>query len=147
MVRGTKEEIRALSAHLKLVRAAETVGRWLARRLEADGLTMGQLGVLEALHHLGPMHQRELGRKLLRSDANVTAVIDNLERDGLVERVREDEDRRKVTIRLTADGKRRIAKVFPAHAKRITEAMRALTVSEQKELGRLCKKLGMSLEE
>jgi len=147
MLRGTKEEVRALSAHLKLIRAADSVARWLARRLEGDGVTMGQLAVLEALLHLGPMHQRELGRKLLRSDANVTAVIDNLERDGMVERVRGGEDRRKVTIRLTTEGRRRISRIFPAHARRITEAMSALNAGEQKELARLCKKLGMSLEE
>ena len=46
------------------------------------------------LLHLGPMHQRELGRKLLKSSGNITLVVDNLEKRGLVRREREREDRR-----------------------------------------------------
>ena len=46
------------------------------------GLTESQIGVLEALAHLGPLTQGELCRKILRSGSNVTTVVDNLERDG-----------------------------------------------------------------
>ena len=54
----------------------------LTRQIGSADLTMGQFGVLEALLHLGPMCQQELGAKLLRSGSNITIVIDNLEKRG-----------------------------------------------------------------
>jgi MarR family 2-MHQ and catechol resistance regulon transcriptional repressor len=146
---GNEAESRALSAYVKLIRAAESVVSRLHMGVEAAGLTMSQLGVLEALFHLGPMHQREIGQKLLKSGGNITMVVDNLERQGLVRRERDREDRRFVTVHLTEEGCRRIREFFPRHAAAITHEMSVLTPAEQEELGRLCRKLGLkeSLEE
>ena len=139
---GTHRERTALNAYIKLTRASETIAARLAGALARHGLTIGQLGVLEALLHLGPMCQNELGRKLLRSGGNVTTVLDNVERRGLVRRRRGPEDRRFVTVELTAEGRRFIKGVFPGHAADITRLFSALTAAEQGELARLCGKLG-----
>jgi len=145
---GTPEEIRALNAYIKLTRATESVhARVHQSSTMKGGLSVGQFGVLETLLHLGPMHQRELGRKLLRSHANMTTVLDNLERDGLISRERETEDRRFITVSLTQAGRRRIEEMFPGHVAAITAAMQALTPQEQERLGRLCKKLGLGPSE
>jgi MarR family 2-MHQ and catechol resistance regulon transcriptional repressor len=141
--RGTDDEVRALNAYIKLVRAAESVTARLAPGLEAAGLSSSQFGALEALFHLGPMCQRELGQKLLKSGGNVTLVVDNLEKRGLVRRERERRDRRFVTVHLTEPGRELIARFFPRHAAAIVEQMAVLTPSERDELGRLCRKLGL----
>ena len=60
---GTTEEISALDVLIKLSRAAEAVTVRVNRHLQAEKLTMSQFGVLEALYHLGPMHQNQLGDK------------------------------------------------------------------------------------
>ena len=65
--RGKRNEVRALDAYIKLSRASGTLDGRLAANLARLGVTTGQLGVMEALMHLGPLSQRELGRKLLRS--------------------------------------------------------------------------------
>lgn len=142
--RGSEEERLALDAYVKLMRAAESVTALLLPRLAASGLTMGQFGVLEALHHVGPLAQHELAGKLLRSSGNVSVVIDNLERVGLVQRTRRPDDRRVVTVSLTPAGAARIGELFPRHATALTAAMSALGPSEQQELGRLCRTLGLS---
>lgn len=139
---GDPREARALDAYIKLSRASGTIDGLLATNLARLGLTGGQLGVLEALMHLGALSQGELGRKLLRSGGNVTTVIDNLERRGLVARTRNRADRRVVTVDLTKAGRRLIEKVFPVHARAVAQAMETLTAAEQEELGRLCRKLG-----
>src|SRR5262249_7208816 len=144
---GTPRETRALNAFIKLMRATESLTARLGKSLHESGLTYGQLSVLEALHHLGPMHACDIAGKLLRSNANMTTVLDNLEKAGLVVRERTKEDRRFVLISLTPAGKKRITAAFPAHVVQITEALSALSPAEQDELGRLCKKLGLSLEE
>jgi MarR family transcriptional regulator, 2-MHQ and catechol-resistance regulon repressor len=141
--RGTDDEVRALNTYIKLVRAAESVTARLAPQVEAAGLTSSQLGALEALFHLGPMCQRDLGRKLLKSGGNITLVVDNLEKQGLARRERERQDRRFVTVHLTESGRQLIAAFFPRHAAAVAEQMSVLTLSEQEELGRLCRKLGL----
>lgn len=140
--RGTKEEVRSLNAFIKLMRAADSVSARLSSQITAAGLTESQFGTLEALYHLGPLHQRQLGEKLLRSGGNVTLVVDNLEKRGLVRRERGLEDRRFITVHLTDEGRRLIGRAFPRHVARIVEEMGVLTPAEQEELGRLCRKLG-----
>ncbi|WP_373046663.1 MarR family winged helix-turn-helix transcriptional regulator [Vulgatibacter sp.] len=143
--KGSETEIRALDTYIKLMRAVGSLGSSLERRLDEEGLTGSQFGILEALLHLGPLCQRDLGQKLLTSGGNVTTVVDNLEKRGLVQRVRSEEDRRFVTVHLTDEGKRLITAVFPRHLARIVEALAALEPDEQEGLGRLCKKLGVAV--
>jgi MarR family 2-MHQ and catechol resistance regulon transcriptional repressor len=138
-----RAESRAMSAFLKLNRAAGT----LNSRLATDGmggLTPGQFAALEALHHLGPLGQGTLARKLMSSASNLSTVLDNLERAGLVTRTRGADDRRHVTVALTEAGKARIEEVFPAQAERVRALMDALRPDEIEELGRLCRKLGLA---
>lgn len=144
---GSETEKEALSAYITLMRAAETVTAKASRTLAESGLSHSQFGVLEALFHLGPLCQKELGNKLLKSSGNITVVIDNLEKRGLVRREQNPEDRRMVTVVLTAEGRAAIAAAFPSHAARITGAMGALAPGEIDELRRLCKKLGLGREE
>ena len=141
---GRPAEIRALDAYIKLTRAVSAVEARLAPGAAQAGLTPTQLGVLEALLHLGPLGQRTLGDKLLTSGGNVTMVIDNLERRGLVRRERRDDDRRNVVVHLTPEGRRLIGRVFPGHVRAIVDAFAELSPAEQATLGRLAKKLGLS---
>lgn len=144
--KGSEEEARALGVYVKLMRAAESVTARIHRRLDAVGLTISQFGVMEALYHLGPLAQIELGKKILKTSGNITMVIDNLEKRGLVRRQRSREDRRYVTVHLTGAGEKLIRAFFPVHAARIIAEMSILTVSEQEQLGQLCRKLGRGKE-
>src|SRR5689334_7755194 len=143
--RGTEAEVRALDAFIKLSRASDTVGVHAQSSYADTGLTPSQFGTLETLYHLGPMCQSEIGKKILRSSGNITLVIDNLEKRGLVRREREEGDRRRVSVQLTPDGRKLIARVFPSHVAAITAAFGALSPEEQAELDRLCKKLGKAV--
>ena len=99
--RGPADEVRALDLFIKLMRAAESVATRVHRAVAEADLTVSQFGVLEAVFHLGPMCQKELGTKLLKSGGNITMVVDNLERRGLVRRTRNPENRKYVTVSLT----------------------------------------------
>jgi MarR family 2-MHQ and catechol resistance regulon transcriptional repressor len=141
--KGPRDIRQALEAYIKLVRASESVTSSVTGHLDDDGLTISQFGVLEALLHLGPMSQRELAQKILKSCGNVTMVIDNLEKLGLVKRERDEKDRRLYRITLTLPGRALIRSVFPRHARKIALQMNVLTNKELLELGRLCRKLGL----
>jgi len=140
---GNKAEIRALNTYVKLMRAAESATTRIHRHLASTGLTISQFAVLEALYHVGPLSQREIGKKILRSSGNITMVIDNLEKNGLVRRKRSEADRRFFIVHLTDKGYHLINKIFPLHASVITRDLGVLTATEQDALGRLCKKLGL----
>jgi len=142
--RGNKAETRALSTYVKLMRAAESVTARTHRHLSSTGLTVSQFAVLEALYQLGPLSQREIGQKILRSSGNITMVIDNLEKNGWVRRERNEVDRRFFIVHLTDNGYNLINKIFPPHAAVIAKDLGVLTAAEQDALGQLCKKLGLS---
>ena len=101
-----------------------------------------QLGTLEVLYYLGPMCQSDIGNKLLVTGGNMTMVINNLEKRGLVSRQRDPDDRRQITVSLTEQGQQLIGELFPRHAQNISKLMNVLSPTELEELGRLCKILG-----
>ncbi len=143
--KGTAPQIRALNLYIKLLRAADSLTLRLERNLQKHGVTGSQLGVLESIYHLGPLCQKDLGRKLLKSDGNVTTIVDNLEKRYLVQRVRGTEDRRYVTVHLSAKGRTLIEEIFPTHVDTLVEAVQGLNAREQKDLADLCKKLGTKI--
>ena len=140
--KGTVEEERALDVYLKVSRAAESVANRINRNLATVNLTISQFGVLEALYHLGSMHQVDLAGKILKSTGNMTLVIDNLVKRGLVERRRDENDRRYITVHLTPAGLALIENYFPSHVQAIVDELQVLTAEEQEQFASLCKKLG-----
>ena len=134
---------RALNTYTKLMRAAESVTGRVNRFMAAADLTISQFGVLEALYHKGPLCQRDIAAKILKSTGNITLVIDNLEKHGLVRRERDNADRRYLTVHLTDAGTTLIAKTFTDVEAAIVTEMAVLSPREQELLGALCKKLGL----
>ncbi len=140
---GSKKEMRALDAYIKLMRAADTINSTVNLSLSKFGLTESQFNVLDALYHLGPLSQKELGYKLLKSGGNITMVIDNLEKNAYVERRRSTEDRRIFFVHLTKKGKKRLGEIMPVQVNFITNEMNRLSKTEQIELQLLCKRIGI----
>jgi MarR family 2-MHQ and catechol resistance regulon transcriptional repressor len=144
---GTEEQRRALDAFITLSRAANSVGHRTSAGLREAGLTVSQFGVLEALHHLGPLCLSDLAAKILKSSGNLTTVVDNLEGRDLVERRRSALDRRMITVHLTSAGRRLVKKVLPGHVDEIVRAFAGLSAAQQEDLRRLCRTLGRSVDE
>ncbi len=141
--KGTNDEIRAIDTYIKLQRSAETTVARATRHLASAGLTSSQYGVLDILFHLGPLPLGQIAEKILKSEGNMTTVVDNLERRGLVRRERNERDRRVVTLSLTEVGRHIIEKILPQHIQAIVDEMNVLTPEEQETLSRLCRKVGI----
>jgi MarR family transcriptional regulator, 2-MHQ and catechol-resistance regulon repressor len=139
---GTPAEMRTLDTFIKLTRCTNSLLARLAERNTIADLTWSQFAVLEALYHLGPMTQGEISAKVLKSGSNMTTVIDNLERDGLVRRERDASDRRVIHVHLTAAGSGKLEAVLPGHVTALVDEFKVLSAAEQETLGELCKKLG-----
>lgn len=131
--------------NLKLVVALSRTTSMLHRATQSElspyNLTIAQFGVLEALYHLGDMKICEIIDKTLSTSGNMTVVINNLERDGLVSRYTSPEDRRVTKVSLTEKGAGIIADFFPEHVKHLEEQFSTLTASERQTLLKLLKKL------
>jgi MarR family transcriptional regulator, 2-MHQ and catechol-resistance regulon repressor len=143
---GSRAEMRTLDTFIKLTRCTNSVLARLSERNTIGDLTPSQFAVLEALYHLGSMTQGEVGAKILKSTSNITTVIDNLERDGLVRRERDAKDRRVIHIHLTEAGISKVETLFPNHVAALVEIFSILSAREQDALGELCKKLGKGKE-
>jgi MarR family transcriptional regulator, 2-MHQ and catechol-resistance regulon repressor len=143
---GKKVDL-ALSMWVKLTRAHDTFNHLTAANIRSFGLTPAQFGVIECLGHLGKMLIGDLTKKHLVSGGNMTVVVDNLEKDGLVERIVDAEDHRAFYVKLTPKGKRLFDKIFLKHAQYVVKLASMLSESEQVELALLLKKLGTNLQD
>ena len=141
--RGPRREARVLDTFTKLMRAVGSLRARLEPVLARHGLTPSQFGVLEALYHLGPLDQRAVAAKLLVSKGNITVVVNNLTRDGLVTRTGDPEDGRRKIIDLTPAGRRLVRAAFADQTRALVRELSILTPAEQETLGRLCRTLGL----
>jgi DNA-binding MarR family transcriptional regulator len=82
------------------------------RVLDANGLTAPGWHVLTLLARTDGLPLRDVAERCYVSAATVTGVVDTLERDGLVVRERDAQDRRVIRVRLTATGRRRVEAAF-----------------------------------
>ncbi len=64
--KGSKKEIQALDAFIKLKRASESLSSRVTAEFSKNQISESQFGVLETLYHLGPLCQKELGGKFLK---------------------------------------------------------------------------------
>ncbi|HEY9165066.1 MAG TPA: MarR family transcriptional regulator [Candidatus Kryptonia bacterium] len=144
---GRKADM-ALSLWVKLARATDTMSKLTTRDIAGYGLTEAQFGVLETLGHLGPMKIGEVCSKKLSSGGNMTVVVDNLTRDGYVERMDAPDDRRAYILRLTPKGTRLFNEIFVKHARYVEELVSSsLSEEEITRLSGLLKKFGLALKE
>jgi len=144
--KGSRAEMRTLDTFIKLTRCANSLFARLSERNTLGDITPSQFAVLESLYHLGSMNQGEVSTKVLKSGSNMTTVIDNLERDGLVRRERHEKDRRVINVHLTEAGKKKVEAVLPGHIAALVDEFSVLSASEQQTLAELCKKLGKGKE-
>jgi MarR family transcriptional regulator, 2-MHQ and catechol-resistance regulon repressor len=143
--KGSKKTIDALNSYIKLIRSAESLSSKLNLMLNDYGLTESQFGTLDSLYHLGPMKQKEIGRKILKSGGNITMVINNLEKRGMVERRKGEKDKRQFIIHLTSKGRKSLSELLPHIVKKIKKHFEILDEDERKELQRLCKIVGLQI--
>jgi MarR family 2-MHQ and catechol resistance regulon transcriptional repressor len=142
----TDTEREVLKLYATLMRASSSVTDRMHRHLSDHKLTLSQFGVLEALYHLGPLSQKTIGEKILKTSGNITMVIDNLEKRDLVKRERRTCDRRCFNVGLTPAGLRMIERILPVHGETASRVFSVLSSDEQHTLGALLKKIGKATD-
>lgn len=134
---GTAEEKRALSACIALLRAADSLNSRLSGRLVHEPVTLSQWAVLDALYWSGPMKARDIASKLLKSDGNITYVMDNLEKCEMITKRRSNVDRRSLVVKISAKGREIYERLLPGHVEFVTRLFSVLSPMQQETLGKL----------
>lgn len=130
-----------LSILITLSRSTQMIQRRSAAILKDSGLTITQFGVLEALYHKGDMTINEIIERLLSTSGNMTVVINNLEKEQLINRYVNPKDRRSALIAITEKGCSRVEAIFPPHLQDLKENFSVYSEDEKEQLLDLLKKL------
>ena len=136
----------ALKLWVVLARATNAISKHSEQDIARHDLTPTEFGILEVLHHKGPLLLGEIQRKILVTSGGITYLVDRLVEKGLVRRENSADDRRARYAVLTPAGRQLIKRIFPQHASCLEQALNGLTGAEQREAIALIKKLGLAAE-
>jgi DNA-binding MarR family transcriptional regulator len=130
------------SVYFSLMKSADILGGDFARLFRQHGITATVFNAMRILIQGPDEGQRigEIGRQLIQRVPDITRLIDRMERDGLVERSRDTEDRRAVSIRLTEAGRRKCESLYSAVALRHKEQLSHMSERDLKQLHKLLEK-------
>ena len=134
---------RALRVWLRLLTCTQLIERRVRSRLRSRfATTLPRFDLMAQLErHPEGLKMNELSRLLMVTGGNVTAIVDQLEKEGLVERIAEPADRRAWLIRLTSTGDKSFAEMARAHEQWVVELLAGMSRREQDELLRLLAKM------
>ena len=118
----------------------------LADELGPHRVTTGQWSALRVLWQEDGLSQVELAQRMMVEKASLTAVLKAMASEGLITRVRNTEDRRKVNIFLTASGRRLKSKILPLIGRINKRATRRLSSAEVQQLRRLLARVMINLQ-
>lgn len=108
---------RSYSMTARLLRLARSMEQHMARSAAKEGLTSGDVLLLDVLHRVGPPHRiapTALKHYFLMSLAGVSKRVDRLEALGFIERIPNPEDRRGLFIQLTTSGRDALSRLAAA---------------------------------
>lgn len=120
--------LRILRAMRRIIRAVDLHSRELYSSLQ---ITTPQMVCLYSIATERGITLTQLARQVSLNASTVTGIVDRLEGRGMVRRERGTHDRRKITLELTAAGRRFIAAAPPLLQDRFSERLRALPELEQ----------------
>lgn len=131
----------ALDLFEKLSKAYDKAHKVQAKQMFEENLTAPQFGVLEIIYKSGPIPLKKIGEEMMVTGANITCVMDNLEKEGFVKRIYSKEDRRVILAELTVTGKSKVESILPRYTENMSSFVSALNEHELKDLMKILAKL------
>src|SRR6185503_10767190 len=138
-----RDDHSALRIWLRLLTCTQLIEKRVRAGLrEQFGTTLPRFDLMAQLERYREgLKMNELSRLLMVTGGNVTTIVDQLEKEGLVERLDEPADRRAFRIRLTRSGERSFAEMARAHEQWVVELLAGLSRKDQDELLKLLAKV------
>jgi DNA-binding MarR family transcriptional regulator len=129
------------------VRAEKAIVRELSKALAPLDIKIVQLDVLMNLYRHPGMSQHDLARKLLVGRSNITMLLPQLERQGLLRRESDAKDKRVMRIFLTEEGEELLMKALQVYTALIDRVMAQSTPAECDMMGELMMRIVDALKE
>jgi DNA-binding MarR family transcriptional regulator len=138
----------------ELAAAVDAIQGWIDRRqravlahLHSCSQSPAQLHVMGVLHEVGPITLSHLATRLGISPPSASAMVDRMVDGGLVERVRGEEDRRVVSVWLTAAGEAALAAAIGGRRGMLERVLGRLDPTELRDTLRVLSRLERAIEE
>jgi DNA-binding MarR family transcriptional regulator len=134
--RVVEADHQSLKLWLRLLACSTQIETLIRRRLrERFGVSLPRFDYLAQLHrHPDGLRMNALSRYLMVSGGNVTGLTDELEKDGLVARDDDPDDRRSVRVRLTPVGRRAFERMAREHEAWVVELFAGLEADPKQAL-------------
>lgn len=136
----TVKKYSSVHAHVVFRQAARTVDLNTGMAIRESGLTITQFGILDVLYCIGDMTINQLKEKILATSGNMTVVLKNMERDGLIDRNVCAHDKRSFKFTITPLGRKKFEEVLPKHREVLENVYSIYTEEEREQLIHLLKK-------
>ena len=141
-----KTTAEALHAWLIMLKAWQSMSRYVFPTLLQEGLGESDFRVLEVLLHKGPMPVNAIGPRVDLNPGSVSVAVDRLYEKGFVSRTESSHDRRVRTVSLTEKGRQMFVPLFRRHAALISRAFQDVSSDELQQLEVVLKKIGKRAE-
>lgn len=141
-----QESARRLEAFAAIRWLQARTHRFMERWVDQYGLSEGRMQVLMRLRHQGDQPLGVLAEAMHVSPRNVTGLVDHLERDGLVIRVPDPEDRRSVRAHLSDQGRTLIDRIWREFMQRSLELLDDLPQEDLDVVRDICLRLIQRIE-
>lgn len=119
------------SVGYQLRMANRATQRYLQTQIEPHGVTLGMWYFLRALWQEDGLTQRELSQRIGTMEPTTLSALTAMERSGLVTRERDETDRRKLNVRLTAKGQALKEVLMPCAHQVVNQATAGLTAEDK----------------
>src|SRR5580692_6635548 len=146
MRKNTKRP-EAIHTWLLMLKASQSIARYLLPPVITVGLGDSDVRVLDVLLHKGSMPVNAIGPKVNLNPGSVSVAVDRLYKKGLVSRVESESDRRVRTVSLSEKGRRVFVPIFRQHAALIKRAFEHVSPAEHRQVEEVLKKIGRRAEE
>ena len=133
-----KDEIKLFIA---LNKTLNSLTRKTHKIVTQYGITLSQFAVLEVLYHKGDLSVGDVQKRILSSSGTIAVIVKNLEKNNLIVRVQDNEDKRKYILKLTLKGASLINKVYPKHEEMLISSINVLNYQEQQNVLKSLRKI------
>lgn len=141
------DDHQSLKVWLRLLSCSTQIETEIRKRLRAEfGITLARFDYLAQLHrHTGGLRMSALSRFLMVTGGNVTGLTDELEKEGLVERQAEPDDRRSWRVSLTPKGRQVFEAIASVHEGWVVSIFAGMSGTQKTQLYELLGRLRVQI--
>lgn len=143
-IKKAKKDLRLM---IILFKSYQTLVEYIKDDLKDINFDLNEFSVFEVIYHYKCITINEIKDKVLVASSSLSYILDKLERKGLIERTKDEDDKRVTHVCLTTKGTEVSLNIFPRHYEELTKAFDVLTDEEKEVAGNILKKLSLSIGE